>query len=591
MRLDPRTAAITLAIVWLAVSALSAIVWWTRRRYGGFGYFAIAGPGTVLALLLLSLRHAAPDWVSVLAANAVLVLASVLYLEGARAFRGLPARRWSVYAGGLVTIGAIAFFAYVVPSLNARAAAMSAYLAVLCLLTAITLLRAVPPGQLLGLRLTGTVFALCGATHVARAAYYTFGPRFDDLLVLSGVAGAFFVAIVAEMSLFPVGLMLAGHERMMADLKEATELAEKADAEVAQRKATEAILRESERRFRALPDASPVMIWVSGVDRLCTYANRGWLEFTGRPIDEELGNGWTERVHPDDLAQYSETYEHAFDRRLPFRMEFRARRHDGAYRWILASSAPNIGLDGTFTGYVGSALDVTDLRLAREALSTLSGKLMAAQEQERDWVARELHEDLAQRAAALTLQLHNIARKLPHRTSERLGLQHTCDLAADLATGIPLISHHLHSSKLEHLGLAPAAAALCRSLSEQHGIEIALRHDEVPKNLSKDVALCLFRVLQEALNNAVTHAGVQHVTVALRGTSSEIHLSVEDRGVGFDPEVTARNQGLGIVSMTERLNLVAGRIRIESRPGAGTTVHVRVPLHFERNVNARQALM
>jgi PAS domain S-box-containing protein len=519
------------------------------------------------------------------------VLVSVLYLEGARAFRSLPARRWSVYAGGLVTIGAVAFFAYVVPSLNARAAAMSAYLAVLCLLTAISLLRAVPPGQVLGLRLTGIVFALCGATHVARAAYYTFGPRFDELLALSGVAGAFFVVIVAEMSLFPVGLLLAAHERMMADLKDATELAAKADAAVAQHRETEAILRESERRFRALSDASPVMIWVSGVDRLFTYVNRGWLEFTGRPIDAELGKGWTERLHPDDFAKYSETSGHAFDRRLPFRMEFRVRRHDGEYRWILASGAPNISSEGIFTGYVGSALDVTDLRLAREALSTLSGKLMAAQEQERDWIARELHEDLAQRAAALNVQLHNIARSLPHRTSERLGLQHTCDLAAGLATGIPLISHRLNSSKLEHLGLAPAAAALCRSLSERHGIEIELRHDEVPKNLSKNVALCLFRVLQEALNNAVKHAGVPRVTVALRGTSTEIHLSVEDRGVGFDPEATPRNQGLGIISMTERLNLVAGRIRIESRPGAGTTVHVRVPLRFELNVNAGQALM
>jgi signal transduction histidine kinase len=453
MRLDPRTAAITLAIVWMAVSALSAIVWWTRRRYAGFGYVAIGGPATVLGLLFLSLRHAAPDWLSVTVANAVLVLASVLYLEGARAFRSLPARQWSVYVGGFVTIATVAFFAYVVPSLNARAAAMSAYLAVLCLLTAITLLRAIPPGQVLGLRLTGTVFALCGATHVVRAAYFAFGPRFDDLLALSGVAGAFFVVLVAEMSLFPVGLMLAAHERMMADLKEATELAVKADA-----------------------------------------------------------------------------------------------------------------------------------------LSTLSGKLMAAQEQERDWIARELHDDLAQRATALSLQLDYIARNLPHGTSKRLGLQHTCDLAADLATSIPRISHQLHSSTLEHLGLAPAAGALCRSLSDRHGIEIDLRHDELP-NLSKDVALCLFRVLQEALNNAVKHAGVQLVTVTLRGTSSEILLSVEDHGVGFDPEATGRTQGLGIISMTERLNLVAGRIRIESRPGAGTTVHARVPLRLERNVNPRQALM
>jgi PAS domain S-box-containing protein len=588
MKLDPRTAAVTLAIVWLAVSALSVAAWWTRRRYDGFGRFTAAGPGFALALLLLSLRHAAPDWVSVLCANGLLLWASVLYLEGARAFRGLPPHRWSVSAGGLATMIVVAFFTYGVPSLNGRAAALSTYLAIVSQLSAVTLLRAVPPGRL-GLRVTGLSFACCAATHVARAAYFAFGPRFDDLAALNGVAAAFFVVIVSEMSVFPVGLMLAAHERMTEDLKEATERAQKADAEVAQRRQAEAVLRESERQFRAMSDASPVMIWVTGLDGLCTYVNHAWLEFTGRPIDAELGNGWAEGVHPDDRARCFETYLQAFDRREPFRMEYRVRRHDGAYRWIIDSGAPAFDAGGVFIGYVGSALDVSDLRRARETLSALSGKLMAAQEQERDWIARELHDDLAQRAAALTLQLHNIARDLPQRRRERLELQQTIDVAADLATRIQLVSHQLHSSKLEHLGLATAAAALCRSLSERHGMEIELSHDDVPRNLSKEVALCLFRVLQEALNNAVKHARAHEVAVALRATPSEIQLSVTDRGVGFDPVAT--HHGLGIISMTERLNLVAGQIRIDSFPGAGTTVHVRVPLHLERQADPLPVLV
>src|SRR5262245_10092 len=223
MQLDPRTAAVTLAIVWLAISALSAAAWWTRRRYSGFGRFAAAGPGTVLALLLLSLRSTAPAWVSVLCANGLLAWASVLYLEGARAFRGLPPRLRHVSTGGLATIVVVAFFTYAVPSLNGRAASMSTYLAIVSALTAVTLLRAVPPGRVLGLRLTGFAFASCAATHVARAAYFAFGPGFDDLRALSGIAaGGFFLMIAAEMSVFPVGLMLAAHERMTEDLKEAT---------------------------------------------------------------------------------------------------------------------------------------------------------------------------------------------------------------------------------------------------------------------------------------------------------------------------------------------------------------------------------
>ena len=588
MRLDPRTAAITLAIVWLAVSALSAAAWWTRRRYDGFGRFAMAGPGTVLALLLLSLRHIAPDWVTVVGANGVLLWTSLLYLEGARAFRGLPPRRWSASAGGLATMGIVALFTYVVPTLNGRAAAMSTYLAIVSQLTAVTLLRAVPPGRVLGLRLTGSAFALCAATHVVRAAYFAFGPRFDDLLTLSGAVGPLFVLIVAEMSVFPVGLMLAVHERMTSDLQEAADSARQADAQVARQREAESVLRESERRFRAISDTSPVMIWVTGIDRSCTYVNRAWLEFTGRSLEEELGNGWTDGIHPDDRAKCLETWVQVFDRRAPLRMEYRVRRHDGAYRWIIDNGAPAFDGGGAFSGYVGSAVDVTDLRLAKEALSTLSQKLMEAQEQERDWIARELHDDLAQRATAIAVQLHNIARHLPEQGNERLDLQQTCDVAADLARRIQVISYQLHSSKLEYLGLATAAAALCRSLCERHGMEINLRHEELPENLPKDVALCVFRVLQEALNNAVKHAGVRQVMVTLHTTSDEIHLSVADRGIGFDPAAT--NHGLGIISMTERLNLVGGEIRIESCRGAGTTVRVRVPLRLERQAEPAHAL-
>src|SRR6516165_1188216 len=133
MPLDPRTATITLVSAWLAFSALSIAVWWTRRRYRGFGRFAMAGPGTFLGMVLLGLRGTAPDWLTSLVANGVFLLASVLYLEGSRAFRDLSPRRWYVNGVTFVTIGAVAVFTYVVPSTNGRAASMSACLAVLFL--------------------------------------------------------------------------------------------------------------------------------------------------------------------------------------------------------------------------------------------------------------------------------------------------------------------------------------------------------------------------------------------------------------------------------------------------------------------------
>ena len=306
------------------------------------------------------------------------------------------------------------------------------------------------------------------------------------------------------------------------------------------RREAERAVRESEERFRLMTDTAPVMVWMSGPDKLCTYFNRPWLEFTGRPIEAELGNGWAEGVHPDDITRCMETYTQAFDRRLPFKMEIRLRRHDGEYRWILDSGVPRFNPDGSFAGYIGSAIDITDQKLAQEALSNLSQNLMEAQEEERAWIARELHDDLGPTGAALAMQLQAVAQALPTGTSERIRFQKRCDQATALAHDIQAISHHLHSATLEYLGLASAARGLCQELSEQHHVEIDFSHSSIPENLSKDIALCLFRVLQEALNNAIKHSGVRHFRVTLRGTPAEIQLEVIDAGRGFDPKARHR---------------------------------------------------
>jgi PAS domain S-box-containing protein len=557
---DPRSVVATFTVFWLVLSAIATAVWWTRRRYRGFGKWAAAGPTLTLSLLLMGLRPAAPEWVSMVWANAMLIVASTLYLEGAREFQGLPPRRWSVYACGVATIGVLTFFLYVVPNLNARAFIISTDVGGVLLLTSLTLLRRIPASHKLGLRLTGTLFFLCAVTYLARAVYCIFGPPLGDVFAASGFNRAFFLLSSALMAIFPVGFIFLVDEKAIAEVQEA-------NAQVMQ-----------ERQFRTLADAAPVMIWMAGLDKGCTYFNRLWLEFTGRPLEAEIGDGWTEGVHPDDHERCLDTYARAFDRRQPFRMEYRLRRYDGAYRWVVDSGVPIGVLDSAFAGYVGSAVDITDYRAAEEALSSLSRKLMTAQEEERTRIARELHDDLAQRATALAIQLHNIVRELPAGTSEHLHVQQTSEQAADLAHGIQVIAHDLHSAKLEILGLAPAAAALCREFEEQYDVAIEFIHESVPAHLPTDVALCLFRVLQESLHNAIRHSGVQDFEVSLHGSPAEVRLEVADRGAGFDPEVPGRNRGLGLISMKERLTLVRGEIQITSRVGAGTTVGVRVPL-------------
>jgi len=342
-------------------------------------------------------------------------------------------------------------------------------------------------------------------------------------------------------------------------------------------------IAESEKRFRLVANSAPVLIWMAGPDRLCDYFNQSWLEFTGRPIEAEMGNGWAEGVHPDDLKVCVETYTTAFDRRESFRMQYRLRRHDGEYRWVFDIGVPRFNPDGSFAGYIGSCLDVTDRKMAEEALSGVSRRLIEAHEEERAWIARELHDDVNQRVALLAVELGRFEQDLPDSAVElRSRIQETQESVSDLGDEIQALSHRLHSSKLEYLGITAAASSFCRELSEQQELEIEFVNADIPENLPREISLCLFRVLQEALQNAVKHSGVRHFTVELRGAPEEVRLAVSDSGVGFRPQAAMNGRGLGVTSMRERLHLVKGELSIESKPDCGTTIRARVPFQSER---------
>jgi PAS domain S-box-containing protein len=343
------------------------------------------------------------------------------------------------------------------------------------------------------------------------------------------------------------------------------------------------VVRESEGRFRLVANTAPVMIWMAGTDRLCTYVNQPWLEFTGRPVEAELGNGWVEGVHKEDLKRCLKVYSEAFDQRQSFAMEYRVRRNDGEYRWILDTGVPRFNANGSFAGYIGSCLDITDRKLAEEALASVGRRLIEAHEEERTWIARELHDDIVQRVVLLTIELQQTADVT---TGLQNHVRQVCRRLNDLAGDIQTLSHRLHSSKLEYLGLVGAAKSFCRELSEQRNVQIEFKHSEVPAAIPKEISLCIFRVLQEALHNAVKHSGDQNFVVEMRGTNDGISLTVSDSGIGFDWQDATNRRGLGLISMRERLRLVNGELSIQSELARGTTVRAQVRLEHNDDSKA-----
>lgn len=348
---------------------------------------------------------------------------------------------------------------------------------------------------------------------------------------------------------------------------------------VAAAKQFELAICESEARFRHVADAVPVMIWMSGADKLYTYFSKKWLEFTGRPLEREMGNGWSEGIHPQDLANFVKSYSEEFAARREFRIEYRLRRFDGQYRWILDAGMPRYGANKQFLGYIGCCSDINERREAEEALLEVSGRLIAAQEEERARIARELHDDLSQRMAMLEIGLDQLKQKLSTLSpSLKKQLEDINQIAIEVSSYIHHLSHRLHPSKLNNLGLVATLHGLCKELSEQHNLKVHFTYHNIPRMIPNDVSLCLYRISQEALWNIVKHSSAREGKLELSGYPEEIDLCISDAGTGFDTEIAKEKTGLGLISMRERLRAVGGQLSVESEPSRGTQICARVPL-------------
>jgi PAS domain S-box-containing protein len=344
------------------------------------------------------------------------------------------------------------------------------------------------------------------------------------------------------------------------------------------RRKAELELGKSEEKFSRVFRESPLAITIVKISDGRYVEVNGTFELsTGWRRDEVIGRTPLEIdlwVNPDQRTAFmQELHEKGNIRNL----EVTFRRKDGQIRTSLGS-AELIEVNGESCA-LSVIADITDRKLAEEAISTFSRRLIEAQETERTRIARELHDDINQRLAMVAVSLKALKQDLPHseqKTSRRI--DETCAQVSELEFDIQALSHRLHPSKLEYLGLEAAAASLCRELSERQNVKIDFRCDGLPEDLSDDVSLCFFRVLQEALHNAVKYSGVDEFEVSLEFVSDEIQLRVHDSGTGFDPTLITPEHGLGLTSMNERLKLVSGELSIHSRPQEGTTILARVPI-------------
>jgi signal transduction histidine kinase len=279
-----------------------------------------------------------------------------------------------------------------------------------------------------------------------------------------------------------------------------------------------------------------------------------------------------------DHDRVKHDWRYALENRQPFELRYRLVKLDGTIRRIHARGRACYDGEGKPVCMVGVVFDITEGQETEREQIELSGRLINAQEQERARVAREIHDDFSQRLSILTNELELLGRMIqdsPSEASKRLHRLQTdvCKFGIDLHA----LSHRLHSSILEHIGLAPAVRSYCEEISEQYRIDIKI-HENIPPSLSPDTALCLFRIVQEGLRNVIKHSRASRVEVLLEGGVEAVSLLISDNGAGFEVSSNFPSEGIGIISMRERARMLGGTFELTSRPAQGTQIAVKVPI-------------
>jgi len=356
--------------------------------------------------------------------------------------------------------------------------------------------------------------------------------------------------------------------------------------DINERKVREEALRTSQARLAAGAELAGLAHYEVDFDDGSMYFDDRLRDLCGVPPDREGGlqalEFWLEHLHPDDAPQVMDLRDRLHDGRLErLSFEYRYLHPDRGETWIhhLAGVARR-DATGRAVQTFGVFRDITERKLTEEQMRDLSRRLIGAHEEERALLARELHDDVSQRLAALAIDVGRAEAAAPDTPQEQ-AMRRIREGLVSLSEDIHALAYQLHPSVLEELGLAEALRAECERRLRQGMLDLSLEIGPLPAAIGRDAALCLFRVAQEALNNVIRHSGAGAAEVALRQMNGGLLLAVRDEGAGFDPAKPGSGRHLGLASMGERVRLANGTLDIESAPGRGTSVIAWLPVDGE----------
>lgn len=343
-------------------------------------------------------------------------------------------------------------------------------------------------------------------------------------------------------------------------------------------------LGESEARFRAIANATPMLIWLADAAGHCVWFNQAWFDFTGLRFHLAPGSSWMEQVHPEERWEVQRLVEQQMALRLPFRLECRVRHRDTQWRWVINQGVPRQNERGEFMGYIGACMDIDEqkrvelaLRQSREELRQMGLREEEVLEQERKRIASQVHDELGQLLTALKMGISALRLRFKHVAGLSEQVHSLNELSTRAFRVVRQVTTHLRPQALNH-GLRPALEWLAQETTQSTGLQVRADCPEMNCQPGEAASTALFRMAQEGITNVLKHARAHQAEISLSCRRACLILIVRDDGVGFQADAPNAPTGYGLLGMRERAQNLGGEFRIVSNPGQGTTLFLSIPV-------------